>query len=159
MKESRYKRLSVLHYPLPFSSVQFLSRVRFFETPWIPARQASLSITNSRSSLRLTSIESVMPSTLYKNKVEAGDELSEEIVELPGVSVCTVLSHSVTSTSLWPYALQLARLLCPWDFPGNNTGVDCLPSPGDLPDPGIEPVSPTLAGRFFTTKPPRQVLP
>ena len=46
-----------------FSSVQSLSRVRLFETPWIAARQASLSITNSRSSLRLMSIESVMPSS------------------------------------------------------------------------------------------------
>ena len=45
-----------------FSSVQSLSRVRLFATPWIAARQASLSITNSRSSLKLTSIESVMPS-------------------------------------------------------------------------------------------------
>ena len=36
------------------SSVQSHSRVRLFETPWIAARQASLSITNSRSSLRLT---------------------------------------------------------------------------------------------------------
>ena len=45
-----------------FSSVQSLSRVRLFATPWISARQASLSITNSWSSLRLTSIESVMPS-------------------------------------------------------------------------------------------------
>ena len=44
-----------------FSSV--LSRVRLFATPWIAARQASLSITNSRSSLRLMSIESVMPSS------------------------------------------------------------------------------------------------
>ena len=46
-----------------FSSVQLLSRVRLFVTPWIVARQASLSITNSRSWLRLTSIESVMPSS------------------------------------------------------------------------------------------------
>ena len=45
------------------SSVQLLSRVRLFATPWIAARQASLSITNSRSSLRLMSIESVMPSS------------------------------------------------------------------------------------------------
>ena len=43
-------------------SDQSLSRVRLFATPWIAARQVSLSITNSRSSLRLTSIESVMPS-------------------------------------------------------------------------------------------------
>ena len=46
-----------------FSSVQSLSRVRLFATPWIAACQASLSITNSRSSLKLTSIESVMPSS------------------------------------------------------------------------------------------------
>ena len=46
-----------------FSSVQSLSRVRLFATPWITARQASLSITNSRSSLKLMSIESGMPSS------------------------------------------------------------------------------------------------
>ena len=44
-------------------SDQLLSRVRRFVTPWIEARQASLSNTNSWSSLRLTSIESVMPSS------------------------------------------------------------------------------------------------
>ena len=43
-------------------SVQSLSRVRLFAIPWIAARQAFLSITNSWSSLRLTSIEAVMPS-------------------------------------------------------------------------------------------------
>ena len=46
-----------------FSSFQSLSCVRLFETPWIAACQASLSIINSRSSLRLMSIESVMPSS------------------------------------------------------------------------------------------------
>ena len=46
-----------------FSSVQSLSHVRLFATPWIAACEASLSITNSRNSLRLTSIESVMPSS------------------------------------------------------------------------------------------------
>ena len=45
-----------------FSSVQSLSRVRLFVTPWIAAHQVSLSITNSRSLLKLMSIESVMPS-------------------------------------------------------------------------------------------------
>ena len=46
-----------------FSSVQLLSRVRLFAALWIAARQASLSITNSRISLRLMSIKSVMPSS------------------------------------------------------------------------------------------------
>ena len=45
-----------------FSSVQSLSRVRLFVTPWTAACQASLSITNSRSLLKLKSIELVMPS-------------------------------------------------------------------------------------------------
>ena len=45
-----------------FRSDQLLSCVRLFATPWIAAHQASLSITNSRTSLRLTSIESVTPS-------------------------------------------------------------------------------------------------
>ena len=46
-----------------FNSVQTLSRVRLFVTPWIAARQASLCITNSWSSLILMSIKSVMPSS------------------------------------------------------------------------------------------------
>ena len=46
-----------------FSSVHSLSRVRLFATPRTTACQASLSITNFRSSLKLTSIESVMPSS------------------------------------------------------------------------------------------------
>ena len=52
-----------LHSFHGFSSVQSLSPVWLFATPWIAARQASLSITNSQSSLRLMSIESVMPSS------------------------------------------------------------------------------------------------
>ena len=50
-------------FSILFSSVQSLSHVRLFVTPWIAAHQASLSIINSWSSLRLTSIESVMPSS------------------------------------------------------------------------------------------------
>ena len=46
-----------------FSSVQLLSHVRLFATPWVAARQASLSITSSRSLLKLVSIELVMPSS------------------------------------------------------------------------------------------------
>ena len=45
-----------------FSSVQLLSHVQFFATPWTAACQASLSITNSWSVLKLMSIETVMPS-------------------------------------------------------------------------------------------------
>ena len=52
--------LSLIHQAV--SSVQSLSHVRFFATPWTTALQASLSITNSQSSLKLMSIKLVMPS-------------------------------------------------------------------------------------------------
>ena len=51
-----------IDYLYQFSLVQSLSCVRLFATPWTAAHQASLSITNSWSVLKLTSIESVMPS-------------------------------------------------------------------------------------------------
>ena len=53
--------VSIFEYILEHSSVQSLSRVRLFVTPWITAHQASLSITNSQSLPKLMSIELVMP--------------------------------------------------------------------------------------------------
>ena len=59
--------------------------------------------------------------------------------------VCMSAQSVSMSSSLPPSVLQPARLLCPWDFSGKNTGVRCHFSfPGNLPDPGIEPLSPTL---------------
>ena len=62
----RFNQDSVLHtwtgLKTSFSSVQSFSGVRLFATPWTAAHQASLSITNSRSLLKLVSIESVMSS-------------------------------------------------------------------------------------------------
>ena len=55
--------MTLQYYKTIFSSVQSLRHVRLFVTPWIAARQASLSITNSRSLPKLKSIESVMPSS------------------------------------------------------------------------------------------------
>ena len=62
---------------------------------------------------------------------------------------------SVMSDSLQPHRLQPARLLCPRDFPGKNTGVGChCLLQGNLPNPGIEPMSPALTGEFFLSEPP-----
>ena len=56
--------------------------------------------------------------------------------------------------SLWPHGLQPIRLLCPWDFPGKDTGVGChFLFQGVFPTQGIEPLSPVLADGFFTTEP------
>ena len=61
----------------------------------------------------------------------------------------------VVSDSLRPHGLQPTRLLWPWDSPGKNTGSWLpFPPPGNLPDPGIEPISPmspASTGKFFTT--------
>ena len=65
-------------------------------------------------------------------------------------------SLSVMSNSLRPRGLYPTGLLHPWDSPGKNTGVGGLqfPSPGDLPDPGIEPGSPALEADALTSEPP-----
>ena len=57
------KKEKIINMWIQFSSVQSLSRVQLFVTPWIASCQVSLSITNSQSSLKFTSIKSVMPSS------------------------------------------------------------------------------------------------
>ena len=78
-----------------FSSVQLLSCVQLFVTPWIAARQASLSITNSRSSLRFTSIESVVPSSHLI--------LCRPLLPLPPIPPSIrVFSNETTLCMRWP---------------------------------------------------------
>ena len=77
-------------------------------------------------------------------------------VFMPFLSPVCVCRRSVVSSSLWPCGLQPARLLCPWNFPGKNTGVGChfLPPPGDLPDSDQTCFSHVscIADGFFTTE-------
>ena len=81
--------------PIQFSSVQLLSRVRLFATPYIAARQASLSIINSRNSLRHMSIESVMPSSHLI--------LCRPLLLLPPISPnIRVFSNESTLRIRWP---------------------------------------------------------
>ena len=77
-----------------FSSVQSLSHVRLFATPWIAARQASLCITNSRNSLRLRSIELVMPSSHLI--------LCRPLLLLPIPPSTRVFSNESTLYMRWP---------------------------------------------------------
>ena len=65
-----------------------------------------------------------------------------------------VLSHSVVSDSLRPDGLQPARLLCPWGFSRQEylSGLPC-PPPRDLPNPGVEPRSPTLQADSLLSEP------
>ena len=78
-----------------FSSVQSLSRVRLFAAPWIVTRQASLSITNSLTLLKLRSIKSVMPSNHLT--------LCHPLLLLPSVLSCIrVFSNESVLRIRWP---------------------------------------------------------
>ena len=80
---------------LVFSSVQSVCRVRLFATPWITASQASLSITNSRSSPKPTPIELVMPSSHLI--------LCRPLFLLPPISpIIRVFSNESTLHMRWP---------------------------------------------------------
>ena len=78
-----------------FSSVQSLSRVQIFATPWTTAGQVSLSITNTRSLPKLMSIESVMPSSHLI--------LCRPLLLLPPIPPCIrVFSNESTLHMRWP---------------------------------------------------------
>ena len=96
----------------PLSSVQSLSRVWLFTTPWIAARQASLSITNSQSLLRLMSIESVMPSSHLI--------LCRPLLFLPPITPSiTVFSSESTLRMRWPKYWSFSFSISPYnEHPG-----------------------------------------
>ena len=62
-----------------------------------------------------------------------------------------MLSHVPLFATPWTVAFQTLSMGFPRQE--HKSGLP-FPTPGDLPDPGIEPMSPALAGRFFTTEPP-----
>ena len=105
--ETFYNNGSELEGGLPISSVQFssVSRVQLFATPWIVAHQASLSISNSWSLLKLTSVESVMPS----NHLILGRPLLLPPSVFPSIRVFT--SESVLCIrwpKYWSFSLNIS---------------------------------------------------
>ena len=74
---------------------------------------------------------------------------------VPSIECYESVSHSIVTNSLQSQGLQPTRLLCPWNSPGKNNWSELpYPSPGDLPDPGIEPGSPTLQADSLSSGPP-----
>ena len=107
--------MSLLTYTsasVQFSSVQSLSRVQLFMTPWITARQASLSITNCQISLRLMSIESVIPSSHLI--------LCRPLLLLPLISpIIRVFSNESTLPMRWPKYWSFSfSIMPPKEIPG-----------------------------------------
>ena len=100
-----------VHPCIQFSSVQSLSRVWLFATPWITAHQASLSITNSRSSPKFMSIELVTPSSHFI--------LCCPLFLLPSIAPSIrVFSNESTHRMRWPKYWSLASFL-----PKNTQGL------------------------------------
>ena len=113
--------------PLPISSVQSLSHVQLFATPWTTARQASLSITNSPSLLKLMSIESAMPSNHLI--------LCLRILLLPSVFPSTrVFSNEWALNIRWPkywsFSLNISPSVNTQDWSLGWTGWIFLQSKG-----------------------------
>ena len=109
---------------LGFSAVQSLSRVQLFVTPWTTARQASLSITNSQSLLKLLSIESVMPANhLF---------LCHPLLLLPSVfPSIRVFSNESTLRMSWPKYWSFSFSISPsneysWLFSFRTDWLDLL---------------------------------
>ena len=120
-----------MHYQ--FSSVQSFSHVLFFVTPWITAHQASLSTTNSRSSFKLMSSESVMPSShlilchpllppippsirVFSNipYIKMQNKI-ESIKMLSWISItCTVLCIYFQNNPHHDFELQIMKLIFKW---------------------------------------------
>ena len=92
------------HCDFCISSVQLLSCIWLFATPWTAAHQASLSITNSWSLPKPMSIELVMP--------------SNHLIVASNCGINLQFSHSVVSDSLWSHGLQHASLPCLSPTPG-----------------------------------------
>ena len=118
-----------------FSSVQLLSRVRLFVTPWITAHQASLSITNSRSSLKLTSIVSVLP---YSHLI-----LCRPLFLLPPIPPSIrVFSNESTLRMRWPKYWSFSfSIIASKEIPGlisfrmDWVGSPCSPRDSQEPSP------------------------
>ena len=110
-----------------FGSVQSLSRVRLFATPWITAHQASLSLTNSQSSLKPMSIESVMPSNHLI--------LYSPLLLLPSIfPSIRVFSNESALRIRWPKYWSFSFIISPMNtqdwFPLGWTGWISLQSKG-----------------------------
>ena len=127
IKQKNCEEFHVISVYNVFSSVQSLSRVRLFATPWIAACQASRFTIISRSSLRLTSIESVMPSSHVI--------LCGPLLLLPPIlSSIRVFSNESTLRRRWPKYYSFSFSISPsngqdW-FPLGWTGLTSLQSKG-----------------------------
>ena len=130
-------------------SDQSLSRVRLFATPWIAACQASLSITISWSSLKLTSIESVMPSTISSSVVPFCSCPQSFLPASESFPMSQLFSWGAQSTGVSALVSFLPKKSQANLLQNGLVGSPCIPSPiFSLPPPLSELVTKSL---FFVS--------
>ena len=179
MDKHRIIQIYVLSPLLLFS----LSHVQLFATPWTAACQASLSITNSWSLCKLMCIKLVMPSNqlILSRPLLLLPSIFPNIRVFSNESVLHIrwpnywsFSFSISSSNEYPglisFRIDWFNVLavqgifkCLLQHHNSKASVPqysaffmvqlSFPPPGDLPNPGIKPTSPALAGRFLTTEP------
>ena len=137
--------------------IQSLSRVQLFSIPWTVAQQASMSFTISQSLFRLMFIESVMPS----NHLILCRPLLLPLI-FPSIRVLVLgillllllshFSHVQFFVTPCPVACQAPPSM---GFSRQEYWIGLpFPTPGDLPDPRIEPGSPALQADSSPSEPP-----
>ena len=122
-----------------FSSVQLLSRVRLFATPWATARQAPLSMGFSRQEYR-SGLPFASPGDLPELGIEPQSpalQVDSLLSNPPKKPMCVCASHSVMSNSVTPRTVACqASLSMELSSQEYRSGLP-FASPGDLPNPGI----------------------
>ena len=110
--------------------------IPFFHTPHqvsqqmllaLPSKNLTTCHTSTSTTLAQTTITSYLD---YHNSIlsacpNSALHVFTQVSKVRAVKCVYMLSHSMVSASLWSYGLWPARLLCPWDSPGKNTGVGC----------------------------------
>ena len=104
------------------------SPVQLFVTPWAVAHQAPLGKNTGLGYHAL--LQGLFPTQGWNPRPFMSPALAAGALPLvlpssgrPSTRPCVCVRDSVVSDSLWPLGLRPTRLLCPWDFPGKNTGV------------------------------------
>ena len=109
-----------------FSSVQSLNRVQLFVTPWITTHQASLSIISSRSSLKLMSIKSVMPSSISSSVVPFSS-CPQSLPASESFPMSQLFASGGQSTGVSASASFLPKKSQGWSLQNGLVGSPCSP--------------------------------
>ena len=167
---SKWCSLSPFLFPSIFSSINVFSSQLALCIRWPKYWSFSFSISlyseySRLISFRIDWFDLAVQGTLQASSLAQFRSINSLVLSLYGSTITSIYhyqhhwkwkwSRSVMSDSLQPHGLQPARLLCPWDFPGNNTGVGChFLLQGIFPTQGSNPGLPHCRQMLLLFEPP-----